>query len=290
MSELGTWLIRAREARGLTLEDAERDTRISRRYLQALEAEQFEVIPAPVYARGFLRSYSQYLGLDPQQVLALFPREEDPAYGQAAEAASAAGGHRPSPQQPASAVGASRPTWRTQQPPPPRPAPSRAPGQTQARQVRQSDLPLEPTIGIDIGVSAPNRRINTDPAAQTRSAVIAIVAIAAIVAVVLLAILISNLGGNSQGNSPVPQGTSSPAATTPEPTVATDAAPGVVPALVGTQAGAARSAITAAGFKVKETHEKSNQPKDTVTNQAPAADTSLPAGSTVIIVISDGPS
>lgn len=120
---------------------------------------------------------------------------------------------------------------------------------------------------------------------------IAIVAIAAIVAVVLLAILISNLGGNSAGNSPVPPGTSSPAtATTPEPTVASDAAPGAVPSLVGTQATAARAAITAAGFKVKETHEKSNQPKDTVTNQAPAADTALPAGSTVIIVISDGPS
>jgi transcriptional regulator with XRE-family HTH domain len=291
MSELGTWLIRAREARGLTLEDAERDTRISRRYLQALEAEQFEVIPAPVYARGFLRSYSQYLGLDPQEVLALFPREEDPAYSQAAHAATAGGTHRPSPEQPASAVGASRPTWRTQQPAPGRPAPSRAPGQAASRQVRQSNLPLEPTIGIDIGVPAPNRRINTDPAAQTRSAVIAIVAVGAIVAVVLLAILISNLGGNSQGNSPVPQETTSPAGVpTTAATVAADTAPGVVPSLVGMQAAAARTAITAAGFKVKETREKSNQPKDTITNQAPAADTQLPAGSTVIIVISDGPS
>ena len=76
MGELGS----LREARGLTLEDAERDTRISRRYLQALESEQFEVIPAPVYARGFLRSYSQYLGLDPQETLAMFPREADPEY------------------------------------------------------------------------------------------------------------------------------------------------------------------------------------------------------------------
>ena len=71
MGELGSLLTRAREARGLTLEDAERDTRISRRYLQALESEQFEVIPAPVYARGFLRSYSQYLGIDPQEALAI---------------------------------------------------------------------------------------------------------------------------------------------------------------------------------------------------------------------------
>ena len=77
MKELGSRLMRARETRGLTLEDAERDTRISRRYLQALETEQFEVIPAPVYARGFLRSYSQYLGLDPGEMLSLFPRDEE---------------------------------------------------------------------------------------------------------------------------------------------------------------------------------------------------------------------
>src|SRR5258706_6656387 len=78
MGELGSLLSRQREARGLTLDDAERDTRISKRYLQALESEQFEVIPAPVYARGFLRSYSQYLGLDPQEMLSLFPREGAP--------------------------------------------------------------------------------------------------------------------------------------------------------------------------------------------------------------------
>src|SRR5215210_2101001 len=86
MGELGSLLIRAREARGLTLEDAERDTRISRRYLQALESEQFEVIPAPVYARGFLRSDSH---AQPQ---------------------------RASKETPVSPVSAARPTWRTPAP------------------------------------------------------------------------------------------------------------------------------------------------------------------------------
>ena len=81
---IGGELTRAREARGRTLEDAERDTRISQRYLQALEDERFDVIPAPVYARGFLRSYAQYLGLDPGPLLARFPREEAaPAAGSA---------------------------------------------------------------------------------------------------------------------------------------------------------------------------------------------------------------
>src|SRR3970040_2385807 len=172
MSELGSWLIRPREARGLTLEDAERDTRISRRYLQALEAEQFDVIPAPVYARGFLRSYSQYLRLDP--------------------------------------------------PPPPQPS-----------------LYHEPTIGIDIGVPVPARRLQTNPASQARSVTVAIVAVVGILAVVLLAFFISRLAGDDNeapGGGPAPPGPLTPAAESPEAT-STPAAgssglavtPGVVP-------------------------------------------------------------
>jgi cytoskeletal protein RodZ len=66
-------LQRARQARGLTLEEVERDTRISRRYLQALETENFGLLPAPVYARGFLRTYARYLGMEPANLLPLFP-------------------------------------------------------------------------------------------------------------------------------------------------------------------------------------------------------------------------
>jgi cytoskeleton protein RodZ len=66
-------LQRARQARGLTLEEVERDIRISRRYLAALENENFGLLPAPVYARGFLRTYARYLGLEPANLLPLFP-------------------------------------------------------------------------------------------------------------------------------------------------------------------------------------------------------------------------
>jgi len=66
-------LQRTRQARGLTLEEVERDTRISHRYLQALENENFGLLPAPVYARGFLRTYARYLGLEPANLLPLFP-------------------------------------------------------------------------------------------------------------------------------------------------------------------------------------------------------------------------
>jgi cytoskeletal protein RodZ len=75
MAELGNALMRARVARGLTLEDVERDTRISGRYLEALEAEDFDTFPATVYTRAFLRTYAQYLGLDAAELLRLFPQQ-----------------------------------------------------------------------------------------------------------------------------------------------------------------------------------------------------------------------
>jgi cytoskeletal protein RodZ len=73
MTPLGETLQRARLARGVTLQEAERTTRISRRYLEALENENFGLLPAPVYARGFLRTYARYLGLEPGDLLPLFP-------------------------------------------------------------------------------------------------------------------------------------------------------------------------------------------------------------------------
>ena len=72
MPELGKTLSEARVARGLTLEDCERDTRISKRYLDALEREDWKVFPAPVYSRAFLRTYSQYLNLNPNDLMRLF--------------------------------------------------------------------------------------------------------------------------------------------------------------------------------------------------------------------------
>jgi len=48
-------------------------TRIPRKYLEALELENFGILPAPVYARGFLRSYAQFLSLNPDELLPFFP-------------------------------------------------------------------------------------------------------------------------------------------------------------------------------------------------------------------------
>ncbi|MFW6074145.1 MAG: RodZ domain-containing protein [Chloroflexota bacterium] len=72
MSDLGELLRRARAYKGVTLRDAERTTRISRNYLAALEAHDFDQLPARTYTRGIVRNYAQYLGLDPAVVLNLY--------------------------------------------------------------------------------------------------------------------------------------------------------------------------------------------------------------------------
>jgi len=65
--EIGSSLREARERQKLELSRIERDTRIRPKFLQALEDEQFDRLPAPAYAKGFLRTYADYLGLDAQR-------------------------------------------------------------------------------------------------------------------------------------------------------------------------------------------------------------------------------
>jgi cytoskeletal protein RodZ len=66
MFEFGSSLREARVRRGIELAQVAAETRIRRRYLQALEEERFELRPGSVYAKGFLRAYADYLGLESQ--------------------------------------------------------------------------------------------------------------------------------------------------------------------------------------------------------------------------------
>ncbi len=69
MDELGHILREARETKGLTLQEVQTETRISGRYLEALENGDYDRLPTPVHVRGFLRNYARFLGLDPQPLL-----------------------------------------------------------------------------------------------------------------------------------------------------------------------------------------------------------------------------
>lgn len=67
---IGSQLRQAREAQGLSLEQASQATHIRLHYLQALEAGDFDAVPSIVQARGFIRAYAAYLGANPESILA----------------------------------------------------------------------------------------------------------------------------------------------------------------------------------------------------------------------------
>ena len=82
MVAIGPTLRSARESRGLSIELVAQETRISPRFLEALEDERFEALPAPVYVRGFLRSYANYLHVDATPLMnELNARQGSPVIG-----------------------------------------------------------------------------------------------------------------------------------------------------------------------------------------------------------------
>lgn len=70
MSEdIGYRLRRAREARGLTVDEVADRIRIRKEYVLAMEQGQFDALPSPFYARSYLRTYAHFLGLDASAIL-----------------------------------------------------------------------------------------------------------------------------------------------------------------------------------------------------------------------------
>ncbi len=254
---IGESLNEARTARGLSLDDAERDTRISRHYLQALEDEAFHIIPAPVYARGFLRSYAQYLGIEAAPLLARYPQQA------------------PTPN-PVPAPPASSP-----------PGPARGPSA-----IFRSRLPSEPMIGVDIGAVPSARRFRPPQLPFVRTALVLIVAIAVTAIVVVGALAIVNLGNGNESAAPTPiveaTATPEPEATPTESGL--DVQWGIVPNLVGETEAVAILALEEAGFTARVVRESNEQyPLGTIFDQAPIAGAALDPGREVTIAVSEGP-
>jgi hypothetical protein len=77
---VGSALRRARSIRGITVDDAVRDTKLPAVQVRALEDEDFDAFEGEVYVRATLRTYAQYLGLDPEKVVAAYARHaQEPA-------------------------------------------------------------------------------------------------------------------------------------------------------------------------------------------------------------------
>lgn len=78
MSTVSQILSQKRKAQDQTLETISRDLHIKIENLQALESAAWNSLPDPAFVQGFIKSYSQYLGLDAKYMLALYRREYDP--------------------------------------------------------------------------------------------------------------------------------------------------------------------------------------------------------------------
>ena len=77
MPSVGAHLRQLREARGVSLEEIARATRVTHAYLHALEGDDFASLPVPVFTRGFIRAYCQALGQPVDEALALFDSRGD---------------------------------------------------------------------------------------------------------------------------------------------------------------------------------------------------------------------
>jgi cytoskeletal protein RodZ len=71
----GEHLRREREMRGVSLEEISAATRISTRFLEALEREEWDHLPGGVFNRGFIRSIARFLGLDEDNLVAEYALE-----------------------------------------------------------------------------------------------------------------------------------------------------------------------------------------------------------------------
>jgi Helix-turn-helix domain len=74
MADIGSSLREARMRERIDISEVEAQTKIRAKYLRAIENEEWDLLPGPIYAKSFLRTYSDYLGLDSRTLLDEFKR------------------------------------------------------------------------------------------------------------------------------------------------------------------------------------------------------------------------
>jgi cytoskeletal protein RodZ len=72
MQTVGNFLRHQREAKGMSIEEVARATRVPMASVERLESDQFDELPGEVFVRGFMKSYARAVGLDSDEVLARY--------------------------------------------------------------------------------------------------------------------------------------------------------------------------------------------------------------------------
>ncbi|NIA08686.1 MAG: hypothetical protein GWP10_02685 [Nitrospiraceae bacterium] len=74
---LGEYLKRERELRHISLEEVAEGTKIGLHILKAMEADRWEELPGKIFIKGFTKSYAEFIGLVPEEVILRYPEEQD---------------------------------------------------------------------------------------------------------------------------------------------------------------------------------------------------------------------
>src|SRR3984957_7570285 len=77
MADIGSTLREARMRAKIDITEVETRTKIRAKYLRAIENEEWDLLPGPVYVKSFLRTYGDYLGLDSRMLVDEFKRQHE---------------------------------------------------------------------------------------------------------------------------------------------------------------------------------------------------------------------
>jgi cytoskeletal protein RodZ len=78
MPSLGEELKRQRELRDISLREISNSTKISVRILEAIENNNYKILPGGVFNRNFIRAYAEFIGLDPENTVRKYQQQSDP--------------------------------------------------------------------------------------------------------------------------------------------------------------------------------------------------------------------
>lgn len=209
-TELGEQLRRAREAKGLSLEEVEKATAIRKRFLQAMEEGRFDALPGEIQLRGFLRNYASQVGLNGDELLAVYERRTRPA--QTTPAFQPATPVRPMTAQPKPSP---TPTTASQ---PVRPAAAAAPAQSVVAPPPPAPPKAQPTP-VSPPVTQVERALRLPAWLTLETVLIVIAAVLVICVVILLVLLLTNPGAETPSAAPRPIATRTRSAPPPPPTV-----------------------------------------------------------------------
>ncbi|MBU5211185.1 DUF4115 domain-containing protein [Heyndrickxia oleronia] len=82
MTELGSRLKEARQAKGLSLDDLQEITKIQKRYLKGIEEGNYDMMPGKFYVRAFIKQYAEAVGLETEQIFEEYKREVPDVYNE----------------------------------------------------------------------------------------------------------------------------------------------------------------------------------------------------------------